>query len=94
MFENALHACSCKEPKVSLPVLVLLQEKSARWMQNLANNNTSLREMSSTVPHGYRVKNLIEMLVTHQVPLFRAIWFIKALCNNQFKEKVKIQLFF
>jgi hypothetical protein len=42
-----------------------------------------LRSLADHVPHGYRKKSLLEVLIRNNVPLLRATWFIKVTYLNQ-----------
>eukprot|EP00741_Cyanophora_paradoxa_P016080 tig00000042_g15522.t2 len=45
---------------------------------------TPLRELASTVPHGFKGQTLLDMLVENQVPILRATWYVKVIYLNQY----------
>lgn len=52
-------------------------------MQGLSQHHKRLHSLAEHVPHGFRKKNLFEVLIRHNVPLLRATWFIKVTYLNQ-----------
>ncbi|KAL6494022.1 hypothetical protein OROGR_031931 [Orobanche gracilis] len=54
-----------------------------KWIEGLSQPHKRLRSLADHVPHGYRKKSLIEVLVRNNVPLLRATWFIKVTYLNQ-----------
>lgn len=56
-----------------------------KWLEGLSQPHKRLRSLADHVPHGYRRKSLIEVLIRNNVPLLRATWFIKVTYLNQVK---------
>ncbi|KAK6260676.1 Mediator complex [Theobroma cacao] len=54
-----------------------------KWIEGLSQQHKRLRSLADQVPHGYRKKTLIEVLIRNNVPLLRATWFIKVTYLNQ-----------
>ncbi|XP_043715509.1 mediator of RNA polymerase II transcription subunit 12 [Telopea speciosissima] len=54
-----------------------------KWIEGLSQQHKRLRTLADHVPHGYRRRALIEVLIKHNVPLLRATWFIKVTYLNQ-----------
>lgn len=54
-----------------------------KWIEGLSQSHKRLRSLADHVPHGYRKKFLIEVLIKNNVPLLRATWFIKVTYLNQ-----------
>ncbi|KAJ7947292.1 Mediator of RNA polymerase II transcription subunit 12 [Quillaja saponaria] len=56
-----------------------------KWIEGLSQQHKRLRSLADHVPHGYRKKTLLEVLIRNNVPLLRATWFIKVTYLNQFR---------
>ncbi|OMP00404.1 Mediator complex, subunit Med12 [Corchorus olitorius] len=54
-----------------------------KWIEGLSQQHKRLRSLADQVPHGYRKRTLIEVLIRNNVPLLRATWFIKVTYLNQ-----------
>lgn len=54
-----------------------------KWIEGLSQHHKRLRSLADHVPHGFRKKNLFEVLIRNNVPLLRATWFIKVTYLNQ-----------
>ncbi|KAI3804204.1 hypothetical protein L1987_25577 [Smallanthus sonchifolius] len=54
-----------------------------KWIEGLSQQHKRLRSLADHVPHGYRKKSLLEVLIRNNVPLLRATWFIKVTYLNQ-----------
>ncbi|KAJ7951145.1 Mediator of RNA polymerase II transcription subunit 12 [Quillaja saponaria] len=54
-----------------------------KWIEGLSQQHKRLRSLADHVPHGYRKKTLLEVLIRNNVPLLRATWFIKVTYLNQ-----------
>ncbi|XP_028770392.1 mediator of RNA polymerase II transcription subunit 12 isoform X2 [Neltuma alba] len=54
-----------------------------KWIEGLSQQHKRLRSLSDHVPHGFRKKLLLEVLIKNNVPLLRATWFIKVTYLNQ-----------
>lgn len=47
------------------------------WIAELANPAVPISKLSRSVPHGYKGEKLLAMLVEKQVPVGRAVWYIR-----------------
>ncbi|KAG5231359.1 mediator of RNA polymerase II transcription [Salix suchowensis] len=54
-----------------------------KWIEGLSQPHKRLRSLADHVPHGYKKKSLLEVLIRNNVPLLRATWFIKVTYLNQ-----------
>ncbi|XP_058225582.1 mediator of RNA polymerase II transcription subunit 12 [Rhododendron vialii] len=54
-----------------------------KWIEGLSQPHKRLRSLADHVPHGYRKKSLLEILIRNNVPLLRATWYIKVTYLNQ-----------
>ncbi|KAI4364729.1 hypothetical protein MLD38_020783 [Melastoma candidum] len=54
-----------------------------RWVEALSQPHKRLRSLADQVPHGYRKRPLLEILIKNNVPLLRATWFVKITYLNQ-----------
>ncbi|KAI4378004.1 hypothetical protein MLD38_015551 [Melastoma candidum] len=54
-----------------------------RWVEALSQPHKRLRSLANQVPHGYRKRPLLEILIKNNVPLLRATWFVKITYLNQ-----------
>uniref|UniRef100_A0A6N2MBQ1 Mediator complex subunit Med12 domain-containing protein n=2 Tax=Salix viminalis TaxID=40686 RepID=A0A6N2MBQ1_SALVM len=55
----------------------------SRGRDGVYHAHKRLRSLADHVPHGYRKKSLLEVLIRNNVPLLRATWFIKVTYLNQ-----------
>ena len=58
--------------------MTLNEQKRELWFTELANPDIPLQKLARNVPHGYKGEKLLEMLASRNVPLPRAVWYIKA----------------
>ncbi|MCL7044485.1 hypothetical protein MKW94_030526 [Papaver nudicaule] len=54
-----------------------------KWIEGLSQQHKRLRSLADHVPHGYRRRSLFEVLISQNVPLLKATWFIKITYLNQ-----------
>ncbi|KAI9110048.1 hypothetical protein K1719_019089 [Acacia pycnantha] len=54
-----------------------------KWIEGLSQQHKRLRSLADHVPHGYKKKQLLEVLIKNNVPLLKATWFIKVTYLNQ-----------
>ncbi|XP_054784533.1 mediator of RNA polymerase II transcription subunit 12 [Prosopis cineraria] len=54
-----------------------------KWIEGLSQHHKRLRSLADHVPHGYKKKSLLEVLIKNNVPLLRATWYIKVTYLNQ-----------
>ncbi|KAL8280716.1 hypothetical protein RQP46_007039 [Phenoliferia psychrophenolica] len=67
-------------PAFRLPSRVSANDsKRAAWFNDLANQAIPLSKLSRNIPHGYVGEKRLEMLFDRQVPLLRAVWYIRAI---------------
>ncbi|CAI9101843.1 OLC1v1039263C1 [Oldenlandia corymbosa var. corymbosa] len=59
------------------------EEFRKKWIEGLSQQHKRLRSLADHVPHGFRRKALIEVLIRNEVPLLRATWFVKVTYLNQ-----------
>ncbi|KAI9089976.1 hypothetical protein K1719_028946 [Acacia pycnantha] len=59
------------------------EEFRNKWIEGLCQQHKRLRSLADHVPHGFRKKLLLEVLIKNNVPLLRATWFIKVTYLNQ-----------
>lgn len=57
----------------------MTEPRKEAWVNDLANPAVPLSKLSKNIPHGFRGEKLLEMLYTRQVPLLRAVWYIRAM---------------
>ncbi|XP_011036341.1 PREDICTED: mediator of RNA polymerase II transcription subunit 12 isoform X2 [Populus euphratica] len=60
-----------------------VEDFKKKWIEGLSQPHKRLRTLADHVPHGYRKKSLLEVLIRNNVPLLRATWFIKVTYLNQ-----------
>ena len=58
--------------------VVVTDQKREAWITDLANPTIPLQKLGS-IPHGYKGEKLLEILLLKEVPINRAIWYIRAL---------------
>ncbi|XVE73861.1 hypothetical protein DITRI_Ditri11bG0152300 [Diplodiscus trichospermus] len=54
-----------------------------KWIEGLSQQHKRLGSLADQVPHGYKKKPLIDVLIRNNVPLLKATWFIKVTYLNQ-----------
>ena len=47
------------------------------WIGELANAAVPISKLAKSVPHGYKGEKLLQMLVDRNIPLNRAVWYIR-----------------
>lgn len=67
------------------PRVTLTETKRKSWIADLADGNVPLRRLSRTIPQGIRGQALLEQCLVHNVPLSRAIWFVKCVGANEIR---------
>lgn len=65
------------------PRLTLSDQRREAWLNELKNSDVSLRRLSRAIPHGYMGKGLLDVLIEKEIPIPRAIWFIKCVGANE-----------
>lgn len=65
------------------PRLTLSDRKKDTWFMELKDPNVSLRKLSRAIPHSYTTKALLDVLMEKDIPVPRAVWFIKCVGANQ-----------
>ncbi|KAI3756875.1 hypothetical protein L1987_56699 [Smallanthus sonchifolius] len=63
------------------------EDHRKKWIEGLSQHHKRLRSLADHVPHGYRKKSLLEVLIRNNVPLLRATWFIKVTYLNQVRSR-------
>eukprot|EP01080_Neovahlkampfia_damariscottae_P012533 gene12533-6355_t len=84
-YEGAIRTVQCSDSKVNgFPGRSSKLDKD-KWLDNFADNKRTLKELGSqSIPHGFRVENLLDILFEKQITISRAIWLIKLMCLNQY----------
>lgn len=67
------------------PRVTLTENKKEIWLKNLANPDIPLSRLSRTIPHGIRNKVLLDQCCTKQIPITRALWFVKCVGTNELR---------
>lgn len=67
------------------PRVTLTETKRKSWIADLADSTVPLRRLSRTIPQGVRGQALLEQCLVHNVPLNRAIWFVKCVGANEIR---------
>ena len=67
------------------PRVTLTDQKREQYLRDLANPSQSLRRLARGVPHGIRGRHLLEQVCTKNVPVNRAIWFIRVISVNELR---------
>ncbi|KAI5965554.1 SRB8 [Candida pseudojiufengensis] len=57
--------------------VTLTAAKKESWLRDLGNSRISLQKIGEKIPHGIRNKHLIEAVISHHIPIKRALWFTK-----------------
>ncbi|WBW70611.1 mediator complex subunit Med12 [Schizosaccharomyces osmophilus] len=71
------------------PRVRLSETRKTAWLQDLANDNICLSELSKKIPHGVWGKDIIQLVLDFRVPLPRAIWFIRCAGTNEIRSFFK-----
>ncbi|XP_010241889.1 PREDICTED: mediator of RNA polymerase II transcription subunit 12 isoform X2 [Nelumbo nucifera] len=61
------------------------EDSRKKWIEGLSQQHKCLHFLADNVPHGFRRKDLFEVLIRHNIPLLRATWFIKVSYLNQIR---------
>ncbi|KAI5475649.1 Mediator complex, subunit Med12 [Pseudohyphozyma bogoriensis] len=69
--------------------LTLNEAKRESWVNDLANPAVPLSKLARAVPHGFRGEKLIDMLTVRQVPIQRAVWYIRAIGSSDIQTQIK-----
>ncbi|KAF3941471.1 hypothetical protein ABW19_dt0209863 [Dactylella cylindrospora] len=67
-------------PRVTLP-----PQKKELWLKELANPSIPLRKLSRTIPHGLRGKELLDECTLKNIPLLRALWYVRCVGANELR---------
>jgi mediator of RNA polymerase II transcription subunit 12, fungi type len=67
------------------PRVTLTDQKREQYLRDLANPSQSLRRLARGVPHGIRGRHLLEQVCSKNVPVNRAIWFIRVISVNELR---------
>lgn len=67
------------------PRVGLTDTKREAWLQNLANPQIPLRQLSRTIPHGIRGKALLDHCLVKDIPIIRAVWLAKCVGANEIR---------
>jgi mediator of RNA polymerase II transcription subunit 12 len=67
-------------PRVTLP-----DQKREAWLRDLANSTVPLRRLSRTIPHGLKGPVLLDQCVTKNIPIARAVWFVRCVGANELR---------
>ena len=59
--------------------LTLPEAKKQAWFADLANPEIPLYRLGKSVPHGVRGPELLDVLHASNVPIGRAVWFVRVL---------------
>lgn len=78
---NRIGPSSYKPP----PRVTLTDQKRESWLKDLASSNVPLRKLARTIPHGVRNKSLLDQCVLKNIPMNRAIWFVRCVGTNELR---------
>jgi mediator of RNA polymerase II transcription subunit 12 len=67
------------------PRVTLTDQKREQYLRDLANPSQSLRRLARGVPHGIRGRHLLDQVCSKNVPVNRAIWFIRVISVNELR---------
>lgn len=67
------------------PRVTLTEAKRKSWISDLADESVPLRRLSRTIPQGIRGTVLLEQCLIHDVPINRAMWFVKCVGANEIR---------
>lgn len=79
---NMLSSASAFKPP---PRVTLSEPKKKTWIGELADPAVPLKKLSRTIPQGIRGQGLLEQCLQNNVPLSRAIWFVKCVGANEIR---------
>jgi mediator of RNA polymerase II transcription subunit 12, fungi type len=65
--------------------VTLTDQKREQYLRDLANPSHSLRRLARGVPHGIKGRQLLEQVCNKNVPINRAIWFIRVISVNELR---------
>lgn len=67
------------------PRVTLTDQKREQYLRDLANPSQSLRRLARGIPHGIRGRQILEQVCSKNVPVNRAIWFIRVINVNELR---------
>jgi mediator of RNA polymerase II transcription subunit 12, fungi type len=67
------------------PRVTLTEAKRKAWLADLANAEIPLRRLSRTIPQGIRGQSLLDQCLSNNIPISRALWFIKCVGANEIR---------
>lgn len=67
------------------PRVTLTDHKRESWLKDLASCDVPLRKLARTIPHGVRNKSLLDQCVLKNIPINRAIWFVRCVGTNELR---------
>ncbi|EPS36802.1 hypothetical protein H072_9642 [Dactylellina haptotyla CBS 200.50] len=67
-------------PRVTFP-----GQRREIWLRDLANPTIPLRKVSRTIPLGLRGKELLDEYTSKNVPLLRALWYVRCVGANEIR---------
>ncbi|KAF3161932.1 RNA polymerase II mediator complex subunit [Orbilia oligospora] len=67
-------------PRVTFP-----GAKKESWLRDLANPDIPLRRLSRTIPLGLRGKELLDECTAKNIPLLRALWYVRCVGANELR---------
>lgn len=67
------------------PRVTLTDQKRESWLKDLASSDVPLRKLARTIPHGVRNKSLLDQCVLKNIPINRAIWFVRCVGTNELR---------
>ncbi|KAI5806878.1 hypothetical protein EDC01DRAFT_608826 [Geopyxis carbonaria] len=67
-------------PRVTLP-----DSRRESWLRDLANPLVALRRLARTIPHGMKGLPLLEQCAAKNVPVERAVWFVRCVGANELR---------
>lgn len=70
--------------------MTLNDTKRQAWFTDLANPDVPLSNLGKSVPHGAKGGDLLDLLQAHNVPIPRAIWFLRVFGANETVSNVVI----
>ncbi|GME67945.1 unnamed protein product [Ambrosiozyma monospora] len=73
------------------PRVTLTDHKRELWLNNLADTNVSLKQLSRAIPHGLRNRTLLEQCMKHKVPIQRTLWLIRCVSANEQRQLMRKQ---
>lgn len=78
--QGALPSTSTFRPP---PRVTLTEAKRRTWIADLADGSVPLRKLSRTIPQGIRGAQLLELCSSNNIPVNRALWFVKCVGANE-----------